>query len=153
MGGVPRKLRLPGHGHLTSLPMTPALFRHSVGVLITDSQTSPYPDEHSFRLDGDTIVELCGWGASGRVPFPNRNPPQGSVTTVHVQVEELTEPAKTALADLLSQHRDRYREARIYVADTIGAKADFSRWVSGGCQPGSPLGGWGTSESPEDREV
>lgn len=131
--------------------MPAAHFRHSTGVLLSHQQTSPFPDEHSFRLENGQITELLGFGSSGYVTPPSRNPPSGSVTTLHyVHGETFTDADMTAIANLLSLHRSRYNTASIWVADGIPHAPEITRWVSGGCIPGRTDAGWETSTSPDD---
>lgn len=134
--------------------MPATTFSHSVGVLITIDQTTPFPDEHSFCLGDGTILPRMGWGCSGGVAYPSRNPPEGHVTTVYL-VGAFTEAAMTALSDLLAEHAARYKEARVFLGDTITTHPDHAaivRWVSSGCQPGSTLHGWGTDPDPVPTE-
>lgn len=132
--------------------MPAATFRHSVGVLITADQSSPFPDEHSFALLDGQLVERLGFGSSGWCAPPSRNPPEGNVTTLYAPTEEWTDADMTAAANLLAQHRARYRVADVFIADHHPAYALLTRWASGGAMAGRVDGGWGTDDSPDEAD-
>lgn len=128
-------------------------FNHSVGLLLTELPTiGGGPDEHSFILRDHEISEGLGWGESGEVREPDRNPPNGETTTVRLHLDGgLTEADKTALAELLALHRERYKEARLFVSPGGHHYDQILDWCLAGAMPGAIEGAWGTESGEIDQ--
>lgn len=130
--------------------MPAATFAHSVGILLTADRTAPLADLYSFKLTPTRVQKVLGWGEAGTVPLPARNPPNGAVTLVYVPPVPLTDEQQTALHGFIAEHRARYTECGVWVADSLTAACpDIERWVSGGAMPGRSGDGWDVDESPD----
>jgi hypothetical protein len=129
---------------------------HSTGIIVTDLQTEDQPDLHSFKLGtvkGQlAVVKGRGWGHSGRVPTPTKNPPEGFAHTLYAPLDDgLSPEAMNVIHELLLDHKELYGECRIYLTDNHRQEAALRRWVSTGCLPGTDA--WDTDTDPTTVEL
>lgn len=106
---------------------------HSQGILLIDGTSYADNKDFSFYVDGSTVHELHGWGRRGlSTPevFPNP-PPSPNYHTVYLP--SFDEASRTAVLQLVEEHRDRYKECLVWA------------WP-----PASPLAAWVAAGMPSD---